>query len=654
MIPRRIKDLPLQRKMLLMTLVICGAVVLVAATALFVFQILTFRSAFQRDIAIVASIVAKNSTAAMAFNDQESAGEILSSLKAKPSIQCACLANQAGKVIAHFGDQDDADELQAYPPAGQSRIVDGALLHSELILVDEKPLGRLYLRADYRHGFYQLLGFSGLVLSGVVAASTLLAGLLSRRFCRFITVPILSLAETARTVGEKHDYSARASVRAYGDELGLLATAFNHMLARIQDQDTALTRSQQKLEALVNSLDGVVWEWNPAQHVFTYVSRQTERLFGYPRDRWVGDPLFWETILHPDDRTAALKKFQEFLAKREPYSFEYRLLAADGREVWVRESGVISVEPDQSLMQRGIFQDITEQKKSAGELEKLHRELVVASRQAGMAEVATGVLHNVGNVLNSVNVSAGLLREKLSRSEIKTLEKLAALLKEQNGNLSSFLAENPKGKLVPQFIIHISDRLSRERELFSTELLELGKNIEHIKDIVSMQQSHARVIGVSERVSLVKLVEDVLRIEASALSRRQIEVIRQFEPLPEIILDSHKALQILLNLIRNARYAMSESWSGPRKLTLNIARHGSDRVRVTVTDSGIGISQQNLTRIFSHGFTTRKDGHGFGLHIGALHAKQMGGSLTGSSPGEGCGSSFTLELPVQNEAETKA
>ncbi|HLP75754.1 MAG TPA: PAS domain-containing protein [Candidatus Paceibacterota bacterium] len=654
MIFRRFRNLPLERKLYFMALCICGAVLSLAACALFIFQIVTFRAGFERDIATVASIIANNSTAALAFNDTAAGAEILKSVKTKPSIICACLTDKSGKIISHTGTENDGDDLPAYAPAGRFRYFKGELLYSEQVTLDDRKLGRLYIRADYHPMLFRLLIFHGLVLSCVVIASALFAGHLSRHFCRFITVPILSLAETARVVGEKHDYSVRSPVPALGDELGVLATAFNHMLGRIQTQDAALTLSQHKLEAIVNSLDGVVWEWRPDQNVFTYVSRQTERLFGYPPERWIGDPGFWESILHPDDKASAIKSYEEVLARRQPYSFEYRVIAADGREVWLRESGVISEDAGQILTMRGIFLDITEQKNAAVELEKLNRQLMTASRQAGMAEVATGVLHNVGNVLNSVNVSAGLLREKLSRSEVRSLDKLAELLKSQNGNLPAFLAENPKGKLIPEFIIQIAERLSRERELFSNELLELGKNVEHIKDIVSMQQSHARVIGVSEKVSLVRLMEDVLRIESAALTRARIEVVRQFETLPETILDSHKVLQILLNLIRNARYAMSESWSGPRQLSLTIARPEPGRVRVTVTDSGVGISSQNLTRIFSHGFTTRKDGHGFGLHIGALHAKQMGGSLTGSSPGEGCGSSFTLELPFQNEAETKA
>jgi PAS domain S-box-containing protein len=493
-----------------------------------------------------------------------------------------------------------------------------------------------------------VLGFYSLTLGSVFLASVLLAIALAGRFRSLITDPILSLAETARKVGENNDYSVRSKVARHRDELGVLANAFNHMLSRIESQDAALSLSQQKLEGLVNSLDGIVWEWDSRTLSFTYVSRQSEALLGYAPSVWIGDPLFRAKIIHEEDRQTTLIALEAALEKRQPYSLEYRMSAADCRTVWIRESGVVT--SGQTPTIRGIFQDITEHKTAASELQKLNRQLMDASRLAGMAEVATGVLHNVGNVLNSANVSATLLKEELSRSETETLAKVSALLNEQNGNLASFLTDNPKGKLIPQVLTQVSRRLSRERELFAAELDQLSRNIEHIKDIVAMQQSYARVAGVLERLPVVDLVEDALRINAPSLARAGVEVIREFEDTPTIIVDTHKAIQILINLIRNAKLALADVESGPRRLRVAIRSSGDDRIRVMVQDNGVGIPPENLTRIFSHGFTTRKDGHGFGLHIGALNAKEMGGSLSAASDGPGCGATFTLELPVDHSS----
>src|SRR5262249_20578134 len=145
----------------------------------------------------------------------------------------------------------------------------------------------------------------------------------------------------------------------------------------------------------------------------------------------------------------------------------------------------------------------------------------------------------------------------------------------------------------------------------------LAKNVDHIKDIVSMQQSYAKVSGVTEIVKVTDLIEDALRMNASALMRQDVQFIREYdEHLPEITIDKHKVLQILVNLIRNAENACDEAGSSDKRLTARVA-NGNGRVRIALADNGIGIPPENLVRIFNHGFTTKKDGHGFGLHSGA-------------------------------------
>ena len=263
-----------------------------------------------------------------------------------------------------------------------------------------------------------------------------------------------------------------------------------------------------------------------------------------------------------------------------------------------------------------------------------------------MAEVATGVLHNVGNVLNSVNVSATLLRDQVRKSEIHSLLKAAELLKQKNGDLEAFLTSDPKGKLMPEFVIQIAGQLQKEQEKNSLELERLAKNVAHIKDIVAMQQSYARVAGVAEQVTPASLVEDALQINWETLTRQGIAVIRQFEEVPLLMIDKQKVLQILINLVLNATHALEKCDSKEKRLVITIAKTNRECVMFRVEDNGIGIPLENLTRIFSHGFTTRPDGHGFGLHIGAINAREMGGSLSVASEGAGRGATFTLILPM--------
>jgi PAS domain S-box-containing protein len=643
------RDLPIRRKILLMTLLICGAVLFVAIAALFIFQVLNFRSNFQRDTATLAAIIANNSTAALAFKDHKAGAEVLGSLRANPAVLAASLVLPDGSPFAQFGKPEDIADLSHFPLVAGSRFTGRYLLHTQPVELDTKKVGTLYLCSDYRQTFLGLLGLYGLVILAIMVVSIILAVRLSGRLQRIITDPVLELAETARIVGEHKDYSLRATATSRGDELGRLTQSFNEMLSRIQGQDAALSRSQEKLEALIHSIDGIVWECTPDTFQFTFVSRQVERLLGYQPEEWLANPQFWQQKLHPEDAAQVIQTCPDRVARRQPYNYDYRMIAADGRTVWIRESGVVLIENDQPASVRGIFQDITEQKLAAAKLDKLNQQLVDASRQAGMAEVATGVLHNVGNVLNSVNVSTTLIQEKLRGSEVASLVKLGALLRQHEADLSAFFTADPKGKLVPRFIIQLADELGAEHALLQKEQDQLTHNIEHIKEIVAMQQNYAGVCGILERVSLADLVNDALQINATALARHGVQVARQYSDVPQAMADKHKVIQILVNLVRNAKFALNESGRPDKRLTVGIAMNGGNCLKVTVSDNGIGIPPENLARIFSHGFSTRRGGHGFGLHSGAIDAKEMGGRLSVHSDGAGQGATFALELPLAGQ-----
>ena len=281
------RDLPLQKKMLVMTLVICGAVLCVAIAALFTFQVLNFRYNFQRDATTLAAIMAYNSAGALSFKDQEAAADFMGSLKAKPTVVGARLALPDGASLAHFGKAEDAKARSEYPPAGESRFVHGHLLVTQPVKWKADVVGTFYLRSDYERTFRALLSFYGLVILGIMIVSIGLAAFLSGQLGRRITGPVLELARTARIVGERKDYSVRAAVTSRGDELGRLTESFNEMLSRIESQDAALSLSQHKMEALIHSIDGIVWERTPDRFRFTFVSRQSEDILGYAPEAWL-------------------------------------------------------------------------------------------------------------------------------------------------------------------------------------------------------------------------------------------------------------------------------------------------------------------------------------------------------------------------------
>lgn len=300
----------------------------------------------------------------------------------------------------------------------------------------------------------------------------------------------------------------------------------------------------------------------------------------------------------------------------------------------------------------GVSKNITVIKEAEEKLSAVHQELMQTSRQAGMAEVATGVLHNVGNVLNSVNVSATLVRETLQSSEVATLGRVAQLLRSRTDDLAAFLTTDPKGRLIPNFVIQIADHLAKEHAVLLAEHEQLARSVEHIKEIVAMQQNYARVSGVLEKVRIADLVGDALRIHAVGFARHRIEVVRDYAEIPLAVVDKHKVMQILVNLIQNAKHALDDSERPGRRITLGIGPADAGRFRISVGDNGVGIVPENLNRIFSHGFTTRANGHGFGLHSGAIAAREMGGSLHVTSAGAGLGATFTLELPLTPASTT--
>jgi C4-dicarboxylate-specific signal transduction histidine kinase len=295
--------------------------------------------------------------------------------------------------------------------------------------------------------------------------------------------------------------------------------------------------------------------------------------------------------------------------------------------------------------------EIEERKRMQLEIERIHRELLETSRQAGMTEIATNVLHNVGNVLNSVNISASLVADSVKKSKASSLVKVVALLRDHEQDLGTFFTSDPRGKQLSTYLSQLSEHFLNDQKATVTELNLLQGNIEHIKEIVAMQQNYAKVAGVKEIINLNELVEDSLHLNEDSLNRHQVRIIREFENVPPLNVEKHKVLQVLVNLIRNAKHACQDSARADRQLTVRVA-DGDGRIKISVMDNGVGISPENLTRIFSHGFTTRKDGHGFGLHSGALAAKEMGGSLSVQSDGPDKGANFTLELPCDTKKES--
>jgi len=280
------------------------------------------------------------------------------------------------------------------------------------------------------------------------------------------------------------------------------------------------------------------------------------------------------------------------------------------------------------------------------QLEELRRQFAEASRLADMAEVADNLLHNVGNVLGSIHVSSSVVSQKIRNSRMVNIAKLAALFEENAADLPGFLAGS-RGRQVPSYLADLGRHLAAEREEMLRELHSLNASAEHVKEIVAARQNFAQAAGVLESVLLPDLVDAALEMHKAALGRHAVVVTREFDDTPPILVDKHKVLQILINLLQNAKYALHHANVAEKRLTLRVENAGAGRVRLRVADNGAGIAPEHLPRLFERGFTTRKGGRGLGLRGGALAARELGGALTADSDGPGRGAVFTLELPCQ-------
>jgi PAS domain S-box-containing protein len=292
--------------------------------------------------------------------------------------------------------------------------------------------------------------------------------------------------------------------------------------------------------------------------------------------------------------------------------------------------------------------EMSERKKAQEEREELHQQLVQASRQAGMADVASSVLHNVGNVLTSINVSTDILLKTLKKPMVGDVCRIASMFYEHQDNLQTFLTQDTKGKQIPSYLGMVAESLSGSHQTIQTELDSLVKKVDHIKQVIVAQQDIAHAGEVREATATEDLMEQALLMGMPDAEKYGIRVVREYAHVPTIMTDRHHVLQILVNVITNAKNAMVEYPANAHCLTVRIGvppdRRGS--VRFEVTDTGGGIKAENLPRLFAQGFTTRKTGHGFGLHSAAISAKNLGGTLQAQSEGEGRGATFMLDLPL--------
>lgn len=394
------------------------------------------------------------------------------------------------------------------------------------------------------------------------------------------------------------------------------------------------------------------WTYDKVSGVITW-SNEMYVMFGVKLDQSI--PTYDELIerIDPEDRNILNILLERAFATGENYELEAKIKTFQNEYRWCYFVGNPHKNADRSPITfiSGIGMDITARKLAEFELHKLNQQLLSSARRAGMSEVATSILHNVGNILNSVNVSVGLIQKAIVDLDISSLFAVIQLMNEHIDDLKNFMTNDPKGKLLPEYMNEAKIHIAKQIADANHEIIRLTDNVKHIKNIVAMQGTLSGASGLMEEVSIADIINSAVEINAASMNKKDISLKIDCRESVVLITDKNKIMQILVNLIQNAKDALIfSSTHEPKMITVKMEKT-QDEVHIVVEDNGIGIAKENLTKIFSFGFTTKQKGHGFGLHSSALLAKELGGSLHAESNGIGSGSRFILDLPLITEKE---
>ncbi len=531
------------------------------------------------------------------------------------------------------------------------------------------------LTGEYDQIIHQtkIQGFSNIGLfCAVIFFSTIAVVSLLKK----IVGPIERLAETARFVQEG-DFGRKAEVNN-NDEIGELGNAFNQMTEKLGKAVKSLeaevverrlaqeevARHRDNLEDLVNertselsvaneslvrlktaieqSMDGIAVALIDGTIVF--INDAWAKMHDYSVDELKEKNL--EKFHRKSQLISEVYPFRKKVLQEGSYEGELINIKKDGTQfpVWMSVS-LLKGDNEKAEGMVVVVRDITQQKKYEAELAQANKQLVDSAHKAGMADIAAGTLHNVGNILNSVKTSAQMVREIFKKSQLENLTKANDLLRENMDTLEEFISSGQKGKKLMQYYLKVEEMIKDEHRISEEHVDRLNNKVDAIAEVIAAQQSYAGAATLSEEYSLPDIIEDALTMQLGTIERYNIVVAKEYEKIPKIKVQKTKLVHILINLIRNARDAMLETPADKRVLKLVVdSKDGAAHIKVG--DTGSGVEEQVIEKIFTHGFTTKKEGHGFGLHSSANYMTEMGGEMWVESEGLGQGSTFILKFPI--------
>ena len=402
-----------------------------------------------------------------------------------------------------------------------------------------------------------------------------------------------------------------------GEVTGVIGVA-NDITERTRAEE-ALQQVELQYKELVETIQVIAWRADAKTFKFNFVSKEAEKLLGYPIEQWTSDANFWRDHIHPDDREWAISYCLKSTQDRMPHEFEYRMLAADGKIVWLRDIVRIIVEDGQVKELIGVMVDITEGKKVEEALYKSEEQLRQAQKMEAIGRLAGGVAHDFNNLLTIIMGRCQLLLRKFGAEE--TL----------NRDINLILSTSERAALLTKQLLAFS-----RKQVLQPRVLDLN---EVVSDMDKMLR---RMIG--EDIELVTVLA---------------------KNLGKVKADPGQVSQVILNLVVNARDAMPSGG----KMTIetdnveinqknqhlySVAEIGS-YVNLTVNDTGSGIEPETLPQIFEPFFTTKEKGKGTGLGLATVYGiiKQSGGHIwVNSLPKQGA--TFKVYLPkVEETVEPK-
>ena len=468
---------------------------------------------------------------------------------------------------------------------------------------------------------------------------------------------------------KKSNSCRNAQIKAHGEDIGLIEVynfggkASSDEQLFLKEENSLLMavaqwlgsiaerkKAQEKLQLfrnLVERSNDCIFVIEPQWGRFLDANKQACNSLGYAREELLGT-MTMKDIEESVTDDASWKRQVDQLRLNNDIVQEGLYKCRDGSTFAVETSLRFVTQEKQDYI-IAIARDITERKRAEDKLKSAQEKLLETARDVGKAEVATGVLHNAGNVLNSISVTAESIEKRIRNSKISCLSDVVQLLRDNAEELGKFMTVEERGKKIPALLANLSTELIDEQQRCLETVEALTKHVQHVGEIIQLQQSHSKAKGLIEATSIADIVEDTLKINAEVLSRNGVKVTRDIANLPTLMLDRHKLLQVMTNLISNAAHALAESSQEDKTVTIQIKELETGRLKIEISDNGVGIPPENLTRIFEHGFTTRKKGHGFGLHSAALSVGELNGSMVAHSDGPNKGATFTIELPFQKE-----